>query len=163
MHGYKKRVFCVLIAMCILGVSCIFLIPGGLFPTSKPTTSRAAGKHGLQTEKVGGLLFVNPDNRRYFTDGTMMNGKYRVTYLTGSHTWCDFMDCGSSTPISDAAVFDYTAYLDFLAANNHNFIRLWRAENSRGGEAGEDFWFSPSPINVQQPLVVPLIAGISSI
>src|ERR1044071_78800 len=69
-----------------------------------------------------GPLFVNPDNGRYFTDGTLINGKYRAVLLSGSHTWCDFMDCGTSaTP----AAFDYTAFLDFLVARNHNFFRLW--------------------------------------
>lgn len=89
-----------------------------------------------------GPLFVNPDNPRYFTDGTKVNGKYRALYLTGSHTWCDFMDCGSSNP---PPVFDYSGFLDFLSAHNFNFIRLWRAENSRGGENGDDFWFTPMP------------------
>ncbi len=64
-------------------------------------------------------------------------------YLTGSHTWCDFMDCGATDPIT--STFDYNAFLVFLAAHNHNFFRLWRAENARGGEAGPDFWFSPMP------------------
>lgn len=92
--------------------------------------------------KLLGPLFVNPDNRRYFTDGTMVNGKYRVIYLTGSHTWCNFTDCGYTNP---PKTFDFTGYLDFLKKNNHNFIRLWRAENAVGGEISDDFWFSPLP------------------
>ena len=90
-----------------------------------------------------GPLFRNPDNPRYFTDGTMVNGKYRVIYLTGSHTWCNFMDCDDNASIP--AKFNYTAYLDFLKSKNHNFFRLWRAENARGGEAGDNFWFDPMP------------------
>ena len=89
-----------------------------------------------------GPLFVNPDNPRYFTDGTIVNGKYKAVLLTGSHTWCDFMDCGSSNP---PPAFDYTAFLDFLQTNNNNFFRFWRAENARGGEQGNNFWFSPMP------------------
>lgn len=86
---------------------------------------------------AAGPLRVHPKNPRYFTD----DGN-RVIYLTGSHTWCNFQDCGDSDP---PPVFDYTAYFDFLQEHNHNFIRLWRAENSKGGEAGEDFWFDPMP------------------
>jgi hypothetical protein len=66
-----------------------------------------------------------------------------IVYLTGSHTWCDFMDCDDANPIK--AVFNYPAFLNFLVARNHNFFRLWRAENARGGEAGPNFWFSPMP------------------
>ncbi len=85
-----------------------------------------------------GLLAASSANPRYFAkpDG-------QIVYLTGSHTWCDFMDCGATDPIS--STFDYNAYLDFLADHNHNFFRLWRAENARGGEAGPDFWFNPMP------------------
>lgn len=89
-----------------------------------------------------GPLFANPDNPRYFTDGTMENGKYKAIYLTGSHTWCNFTDCGNMNP---PPVFNYTEFLDFLESHNHNFFRLWRAENARGGEGGDDFWFYPMP------------------
>jgi hypothetical protein len=99
-------------------------------------------KQTLQGSATG-PLFVNPNNPRYFTDGVVFNGKYRAVYLTGSHTWCNFMDCDDANPI--IATFNYTAYLDFLVAKNHNFFRMWRAENARGGEAGDDFWFDPMP------------------
>lgn len=89
-----------------------------------------------------GPLFVNPDNRRYFTDGVKVNGKYRSIYLTGSHTWCNLIDCGNTNP---PAAFDYDKFLNFVETNNYNFFRLWRAENARGGEAGPDFWFDPMP------------------
>jgi hypothetical protein len=82
-------------------------------------------------------LQVSKTNPRYFSD---QDGN--LVYLTGSHTWCNFMDCGNTNP---PPAFDYTAYLNFLEANNHNFFRLWRAENGRGGEKGDDFWFSPMP------------------
>ena len=95
-----------------------------------------------QVGKALGPLFVNPENPRYFTDGTKANGNYRIVYLTGSHTWCNFMDCGNTTP---PVAFEYEKYLDFLEAHNLNFFRLWRAENARGGEAGPDFWFEPMP------------------
>lgn len=92
---------------------------------------------------AAGPLFVNPDNPRYFTDGTQVNGKYKVVFLTGSHTWCNLMDCDDNASIP--ARFNYAAFLDFLVSKNHNFFRLWRAENVRGGENGDNFWFDPMP------------------
>jgi len=85
-----------------------------------------------------GPLAVSLSNPRYFAkpDGT-------IVFLTGSHTWCNLMDCGGTDPIT--TTFDYDAYLDFLTARNHNFFRLWRAENARGGEDGPNFWFNPMP------------------
>ena len=69
-----------------------------------------------------GPLRVSNDNPRYFADS-----ENRIVYLTGSHSWENFQD------ITDA--FDYQAYLDRLAALNHNFIRLWVSESiqSDGG------------------------------
>jgi hypothetical protein len=84
-----------------------------------------------------GPLRVLPANPRYFTDGS---GK--AVLLTGSHTWSNLVDSGDTDP---PPAFDYTAYLDFLVAHNHNFFRLWRAENSKGGEVSDNYWFSPLP------------------
>ena len=107
-------------------------------PSPFPATSIAAAP----TEGTSGTLFANPENPRYVTDGVKVRGMYRSIYLTGSHTWCNFMDCGNTNP---PVAFDYDKYLDFLQANSFNFFRLWRAENARGGEAGPDFWFDPLP------------------
>ena len=85
-----------------------------------------------------GPLRVSSVNGRYFADGSG-----RIVFLTGSHTWCNQMDCDDTNPI--AATFNYPAFLDFLVAKNHNFFRLWRSETARGGEAGPNFWFSPMP------------------
>jgi hypothetical protein len=65
-------------------------------------------------------LKVSRSNPRYFEDG---NGN--AVYLTGSHTWNNRQDFGDT-------VFDYPAYLDFLVAHNHNFIRLWVWEEAKG-------------------------------
>ncbi|OGW54058.1 MAG: hypothetical protein A2Y81_13150 [Nitrospirae bacterium RBG_13_43_8] len=74
---------------------------------------------------VMGPLKVHPKNPRYFSD---QSGK--TVYLTGSHVWDNFQDWGGSI-----TAFDYDAYLEFLKANNHNFIRLWKiGENTiKGG------------------------------
>jgi hypothetical protein len=67
-----------------------------------------------------GPLKVLAGNPRYFTDGT---GK--AIYLTGSLTWSNQNDQGTTDP---PPVFDFNGYLDFLQAHNHNFIRLRRKE-----------------------------------
>ncbi|MDN3510713.1 MAG: DUF6298 domain-containing protein [Candidatus Jettenia sp.] len=69
---------------------------------------------------INGSLKVHPSNPRYFTDES---GK--AIYLTGSHTWNNFKDIGTTNPPQP---FDYEAYLDFLQQYNHNFIRLWTWE-----------------------------------
>ncbi|MCG7853447.1 MAG: DUF6298 domain-containing protein, partial [Methanosarcinaceae archaeon] len=71
--------------------------------------------------KAMGPLKVSSSNSRYFTDGTC-----KVVYLTGSHTWSNFQDLGEA----NTSPFDYTAYLDFLQENHHNFTRLWVWENA---------------------------------
>jgi hypothetical protein len=64
-----------------------------------------------------GPLKVLASNPRYFTDGS---GK--AIYLTGSHTWTNLQDTSVLGP------FDYTAYLQLLVQENHNFIRLWHLD-----------------------------------
>lgn len=93
----------------------------------------------LPSTQVSGTLRVNPANRRYFTDGTG-----RAIYLTGSHTWQNSQDSGGTNP---PPKFDYQAYLDFLAANNHNFFRLWAWEQARWSldSPDDNFRFSPIP------------------
>jgi hypothetical protein len=85
-----------------------------------------------------GPLRVSSSNPRYFTDDSG-----QVIYLTGSHTWANFQDVGYSNP---PPVFDYTAYLNFLQANNHNFFRLWTWEQSSGASwVSDGIWFDPLP------------------
>lgn len=69
---------------------------------------------------TAGPLQIHPANPRYFADRCG-----RAVYLTGSHTWDSLQDLGQSDP---PPVFDFDAYLDFLVARGHNFIRLWRWE-----------------------------------
>jgi hypothetical protein len=130
----------------------IALIAGGCGPhpstltppaaTSTPPVVLPGTATAAAPEEIKGPLFVNPDNRRYFTDGVKVNGKYRSIYLTGAHTWCNLMDCGFTNP---PVKFDYEKFLEGMQARQYNFFRLWRAENVRGGEAGPDFWFDPMP------------------
>ncbi|MCB0089794.1 MAG: hypothetical protein KDE54_17930, partial [Caldilineaceae bacterium] len=91
------------------------------------------------TVAISGVLRVSPDNPRYFED-TAGN----LVYLTGSHTWANFQDNGGSDP---PPTFDYETYLNFLAAHNHNFFRLWSWEESRWTTetSDDEYWFNPSP------------------
>ncbi len=88
---------------------------------------------------TNGPLHVSPDNPRYFAD---QSGK--IVYLTGSHTWSNLQDNGGSYPPPS---FDYTAYLNFLTQNHHNFFRLWSWEQSRWTveTADNNYWFDPMP------------------
>lgn len=96
---------------------------GAAAVTNLPTFEFAASAADTTARSpASGPLRVHPKNPRYFTDGS---GK--AIYLTGSHIWNNLTDMGSTSPPSP---FDFQAYLDFLEANGHNFIRLWRWELS---------------------------------
>src|SRR5439155_9767772 len=85
-----------------------------------------------------GPLRVLKSNPRYFTDDA---GK--AIYLTGAHTWSNLQDMGDTAPPKP---FDYAAYLDFLHAHYHNFIRLWRWELPSWTEsAGKTYYCVPQP------------------
>jgi len=86
---------------------------------------------------TNGPLKVHPTNGRYFADAS---GK--IVFLTGSHTWLNLQDSGKGFP---PPAFNYTQYLDFLQANNHNFFRLWVWEQTRWTvETADDaYWFNP--------------------
>jgi hypothetical protein len=99
-----------------------------------------AAATGLFAAPATGPLRVHPTNPRYFTDGS---GK--AIYLTGSHTWANFMDRGPSNP---PAAFDYSAYLEFLRKHHHNFIRLWTHELFNEEDAGGD----ADPVGYAAPL-----------
>ena len=95
-----------------------------------------------------GPLRVDPDNPRYFTDGTKgADGKFRAVYLTGAHTWDNLVDMGRDDP---PAPFDFDAYLDALERDGHNFIRLWAWDSTvwdtrANGELGMDFVHHVAP------------------
>lgn len=87
---------------------------------------------------IVGPLRVHRGNPRYFagTDG-------RAVLLTGSHTWSNLQDNGTSDP---PPRFDYGKYLDFLVAHNHNFFRLWSWEQAKWtAEIDGDYWIGPMP------------------
>jgi hypothetical protein len=86
-------------------------------------------------------LTVSKDNPRYLTS---RSGNRRAVYLTGSHIWHNFHD-GMGPAGVPPKNLEYGAYLDFLAARGHNFIRLWRWEQFRSQAAGGTFDLNMSP------------------
>jgi hypothetical protein len=85
-------------------------------------------------------LAVSVDNPRYFTP----RSRQRAVYLTGSHIWNNFHD-GMGPASAPPIPLDYNAYLDFLAARGHNFVRLWRWEQFQSQAAGGAFQLNMSP------------------
>jgi hypothetical protein len=79
-------------------------------------------QHTQRTAAATGPLRVLTSNPRYFTDSTG-----RAIYLTGSHTWMNLQDWADGTLVGGQIPlkFDYLAYLDFMTAHNHNFMRMW--------------------------------------
>lgn len=73
-----------------------------------------------EAAKATGPLRVCKKNPRYFTDGSG-----RAIYLTGSHTWNNLVDMGPGDP---PPPFDFPAYLDWMARQNFNFMRMWTWE-----------------------------------
>ncbi len=105
-------------------------------------TATSEGKRGsaaITVVPVGitSSLRVSSVNPRYFTDATG-----RAVYLTGAHTWGNFQDIAQTDP---PTAFDWTKYLDFLRAHNHNFTELWRWEQAKW-IAGFDSAFIYSPV-----------------
>jgi hypothetical protein len=102
-------------------------------PVSAAATSRSRRRARSRPARAMGPLRVHPRNPRYFTDGS---GK--AIYLTGSHTWNNLQDSG---PVGGSlTLFDFTGYVNFMRARNHNFMRMW---NYEGGE--NQSFYEPVP------------------
>ena len=94
-----------------------------------------------------GPLVVSKANPRYFTIASGNGAAPRAVYLTGSHIWNnlhDGMGPGSACAASPER-FDYNAYLEFLKARGHNFVRFWRWEQFRSQAAGGGFHLCMAP------------------
>lgn len=65
-------------------------------------------------------LVVDSQNPRYFSDGN------KPVFLTGSHVFFALQD------FSPFPNFDYDNFLDFLNAENANFVRMWNLDESYG-------------------------------
>lgn len=85
-----------------------------------------------------GPLRPSISNPRYFTDGSQ-----KAIYLTGSHTWANLQDIGTVDP---PAKFDYTAFVNFMEAHGHNFMRMWAWEQAKWVSwATDDVYVEPLP------------------
>src|SRR5215210_738009 len=107
-----------------------------------PTSSGIATESG----SARGPLVVSKTNPRYFAISSAGDDE-RLVYLTGSHIWNNFHDglgpggkCAGKPEVND-----YDAYLKFLQAHGHNFIRLWRWEQFRSQAAGGNFHLCMTP------------------
>jgi hypothetical protein len=135
----RKNLIAVLLALifCFAGVfySCKEIPRDNSFSGTQSKSDYVAATEPLK---------VHPSNPRYFTDGT---GK--PIYLTGSHSWFNLQDGGYTNP---PPVFDYTGYLAFMQAYNHNFMRMWVWENAWGTvEGARKFYHSPLPYERKGP------------
>jgi len=103
-------------------VSLLIILVSSFDATTSRLRAEDRSAQSSMLHKLGPLR-AHPDNPRYFTDGSKLaDGSLRVVYLTGSHTWANLIDRGSSDP---PPTFDYDGYLDLLDKYHHNFIRLW--------------------------------------
>lgn len=122
----------------VAGTGTVLYYEEGIPRHAPPTPPRPPAQR-LSRARAQGPLQVHPSNPRYFTDASG-----RAILLAGSHTWSNFQDNGFTDP---PPAFDYESYLDFLVANNHNFLRLWCWEESRWAPwvATNDYYFYPGP------------------
>ena len=99
-----------------------------------------------QIGQASAPLVVSKKNPRYFATEDDA-GHERLVYLTGSHIWNNFHDGlgpGTAAP-EKPEVNDYAAYLRFLKAHHHNFIRLWRWEQFQSQSGASNFHLNMSP------------------
>jgi hypothetical protein len=103
-----------------------------------------------EARSAPGPLVVSPDNPRYFTPASGRHAGEAV-YLTGSHLWNNLEDgIGVGTCDEPTPPLSFGAYLDFLKAHGHNFIRLWRWEHFKFKlppdiDTGGPYCVSPQP------------------
>lgn len=119
-----------------------FMKVGVLVVVIVACSQAAAGRGESTGTKAMGPLAVYPKNPRYFQNTA--TGK--AVYLTGSHTWANLVDIGPKDPPPQ---FDFTAYVDWMAKLNHNFIRLWTWElvtwNTKGNGENKLHTAAPQP------------------
>ncbi len=110
-------------------------------PTNAATATTTRTPTRTPTSPPGALgpLKVSSVNPRYFADPSG-----RIVFLSGSHFWDNLQDSGASNKLP--YLFNYTGWLDFLQARNHNFFRLWMWEQAKGVvESSTAYYFTPLP------------------
>jgi hypothetical protein len=97
------------------------------------TLAATASVTVIYETQAGNPLRRSKTNPRYFENSGGM------VFLTGSHTWNNVRDIGTSNPPTP---LDYDAYIAFLKSKNHNYTRLWAWELPKSG-------CDPTPAYVQ--------------
>jgi Right handed beta helix region/Family of unknown function (DUF6298) len=87
------------------------------------------------------MALIHTTGSNYFSTS---DGK--PVYLTGSHTWNDLQNEGSSP---NPAPLDYTAYVKWMEDNNYNFMRLWNIAEQPTGAAFATPWYT-DPVPYQR-------------
>jgi hypothetical protein len=100
----------------------------------------------LTGPNAAGPLVVSAANPRYFAVASG-SGDPKAVYLTGSHVNNNLHDGLGFGPdcAEEPERFDFAAYLDFLEAHGHNFIRLWRWEQFQGQLPAVNVHFCMTP------------------
>ena len=128
----------------ILLVCCILMTARCTSGKSGPVSGTGSNGGGGTSGPAAGPLQVDARNPRYFNDS---NGN--IVYLTGSHTWFDLQDAGTTDP---PPAFDFQQWLNFLQSRNHNFFRLWVWEQANWMlAASQDIFIAPHPFQRTGP------------
>jgi hypothetical protein len=91
-----------------------------------------------------GPLKVSATNGRYFTDG-----RGKAIYLTGSQTWYSIVNGGYTDP---PPVFDFDAYLNYLATRGHNFFKTFAWQHTKlDNETAGNWYNDPLPFQRNGP------------
>jgi Family of unknown function (DUF6298) len=114
-----KMIVSALMVSALIGAAA--LSKGRVLPPKQSLEKAGDITHSVPRSPARGPLRLDLTNPRYFTDGS---GK--TVYLTGSHTWNNLQNWSDSSH----PTLDYTCYLRLLRGNNHNFMRLWVAEQA---------------------------------
>ncbi|HNA28367.1 MAG TPA: DUF6298 domain-containing protein [Nitrospira sp.] len=118
---WPKRLLTGLIGVCLIAlviVVSLFFIFQSDSSQAQFVSGRDVMSSTLLIPQASGPLTVHPENSRYFADTSG-----RAVYLTGSHHWDSLQD--SAQIGAPLGIFDYSGYLEYLASQKHNFMRMW--------------------------------------
>ena len=125
--------------------SMLVIVPASNAGERAPTAAADTASPSMKPGFAPGPLVVSAKNPRYFTVGAGRAADEHVVYLTGSHVWNNFHDgLGPGAPCASERN-DFGAYLKFLEAHGHNFIRLWRWEQFKSQVGGGGFHACMTP------------------
>jgi len=100
-------------------------VPAGATTGNVVVTVGGVASSGVSFTVSGGPmgpLKQSTANTRYF-----VNPAGNAVFLSGSHTWDDFQDTDTNVGSTPAA-FDFTGFVNFLKAHNHNVTILWHKD-----------------------------------